>query len=178
MMTKTIAASHDVVQDLPGLYEDTFPAVASFVSKMGGTVDDAKDIFHDALIAYFESAHRLKFYVEPGAYIVGIAKHLWLRKHKRGLGKVQLNEVERYLTLPDEEPLPITEKLFSLIKSSGKACLDLLEAFYYRKNSAEDIAETFHYSNAHSATVQKFKCVEKLRDTVRKKSLNYEDFLD
>jgi DNA-directed RNA polymerase specialized sigma24 family protein len=178
MITKTLSASHDVVEDLPGLYEDTFPAVASFVAKMGGTIDDAKDIFHDALIAYMESASRLKFSVEPGAYIVGIAKHLWLRKYKRDAGRVDLDDIERQIVIADDTPLPVTQKVYALLQASGKACLELLQAFYYRKQDADEIAQSFNFSNARSATVQKFKCVEKLRDTVRKKSLNHEDFLD
>ncbi len=35
-------------------YERAFPVVARFVSKMNGSFQDAKDIFHDAMIIFFE----------------------------------------------------------------------------------------------------------------------------
>lgn len=165
----------DTVQDLPGLYEDTFPAVASFVAKMGGSPEDAKDIFHDALVIFFE---KNIIPDNPGAYILGIAKHLWIRKYHRDKHRVNLDEVERNITVPEEESLPISQRLLRLIEISGKTCLELLQAFYYERLSPGNIARMFKYSNAHSATVQKFKCLEKLRNAVKQKSLGYEDFVE
>ncbi|HZY82807.1 MAG TPA: sigma-70 family RNA polymerase sigma factor [Cyclobacteriaceae bacterium] len=165
-------ASPDILEDLPGLYEETFPAVASFVSKMGGSVDDAKDIFHDAMVIFFEKNIRPD---NPGAYILGIAKHLWVRKYHHDKHRVEL---DNNIVIPEDEKLPISTKLLRLIEISGKTCLELLQAFYYQRLSPERIANVFNYSNAHSATVQKFKCLEKLRNTVKQKSLGYEDFVE
>jgi hypothetical protein len=53
-----IDAEHDVLVDLPGVYEESFPSVAAFVAKMGGSLEDAKDIFHDAMVIFFEKVHR------------------------------------------------------------------------------------------------------------------------
>jgi DNA-directed RNA polymerase specialized sigma24 family protein len=165
----------DILEDLPGLYEETFPAVAAFVAKMGGSADDAKDIFHDAMVVFFEK-HLAPD--NPGAYILGIAKHLWIRKYHRDKHRVRLDDIERNITLPEEESLPVSQRLLRLIEISGKTCLEILHAFYYQRLSPDRIAQTFNYSNAHSATVQKFKCLEKLRITVKQKSLGYEDFLE
>lgn len=169
------ASFPDIVQDLPGLYEETFPAVAAFVAKMGGSLEDAKDIFHDAFVIYFEKNISPD---NPGAYILGIAKHLWIRKYHHDKHRVRLDDLERTITVPDEESTPVSQRLIRLIEISGKKCLDLLQAFYYEKLSPERIANTFNYSTAHSATVQKFKCLEKLRNAVKQKSLGYEDFVE
>jgi hypothetical protein len=56
--------------------------------------------------------------------------------------------------------------------------MELLHAFYYNRQSMDEITDRFGYSSAHSATVQKFKCLEKMRDTVKEKSLRYEDFTE
>lgn len=165
-------AKPDILEDMPGLYEDTFPAIAAFVAKMGGRPDDAKDIFHDAMVVFFETNIAPG---NPGAYILGIAKHLWIRKYHHDKHRVEL---DNNITLPEEERLPVPARLFRLIELSGKTCLELLQAFYYQKLSPEGIAKVFNYSNAHSATVQKFKCLEKLRNTVKQKSLSYEDFVE
>ncbi|HMJ70520.1 MAG TPA: sigma-70 family RNA polymerase sigma factor [Cyclobacteriaceae bacterium] len=165
----------DVAEDLPGLYEETFPAVAAFVAKMGGTTDDAKDIFHDAMVVFFEKSITP---LNPGAYILGIAKHLWIRKYHRDKHRVGFDELERNISVPEDEKLPISERLFHLLETSGRNCMDLLQAFYYEKLTPERIANVFNYSSAHSATVQKFKCLEKVRNTVKEKSLGYEDFVE
>jgi len=165
----------EISQDLPGLYEDTYPAVAAFVAKMGGSHDDAKDIFHDALVIFFEKDSSTN---NPGAYILGIAKHLWLRKYQRDKHRVGLDDFERTIAIPEEEHSPLTARLLRLIESAGKSCLELLQAFYYEKRSAEGVASILNYSNAHSATVQKHKCFQKIKNVVKEKSLEYESFFE
>ena len=78
-------------------YESVFPAVASFVHQMNGSYQDAKDIFQDALIIYFErlSENSLTINISPERYILGIAKHLWLRKFKDDRKKIALDDFER-----------------------------------------------------------------------------------
>lgn len=176
-MTATLisATAQGITEDLPGLYEETFPAVAAFVAKMGGSPDDAKDIFHDALIIFFEKDLKVE---NVAAYLVGIAKHLWLRKYHRDKHRVNLDDFERNIAIPEDEHLPITARLLRLVEITGKACLELLQAFYYEKRSADEIASAFKYSNAHSATVQKHKCLQKLRVFVKEKSLDYESFVE
>ena len=166
MVTSTLS---EVTLDISQVYEETFPAVASFVAKMGGSVDDARDIFHDAFVIAFE-----KESLDP-AYIVGIAKHLWFRKFKVDKNLIDLDDT---IEIPEDEKLPVSTRLVRLVETAGRACLDLLQSFYYEKRSAENIAESFNYSNAHSATVQKHKCLQKLRTFVKEKSLDYESFVE
>jgi predicted DNA-binding protein YlxM (UPF0122 family) len=56
----------------------------------------------------------------------------------------------------------------------GKKCLELLQAFYYEQRSMQEIAETFHYKTRHSASVQKHKCLEKVREELKTSSV-YEE---
>ncbi|HEX8060835.1 MAG TPA: sigma-70 family RNA polymerase sigma factor [Cyclobacteriaceae bacterium] len=158
--------------DLIKTYEEVYPAVASFVAKMGGTQEDAKDLLHDAFVIFFERGAA----ENPGAYIFGIVKHLWVRKYKHDKYRVDLDDK---IEIPqEEEPSPIVARLLRLVETAGRSCLDLLQAFYYEKRSAESIADEFNYSNAHSATVQKHKCLQKVRSFVKTKSLDYESFIE
>jgi len=162
----------DLAEDLPGLYEDTFPAVAAFVAKMGGSPDDAKDIFHDALIIFFESEIKAD---NVRGYVVGIARNLWLRKYSRDKNLIDLDET---IKIPEDEKSPVTARLYKLVETAGRACLELLQSFYYEKRSAEEVAATYNYSNAHSASVQKHKCLQKIKNLVKEKSLDYESFIE
>jgi hypothetical protein len=56
--------------------------------------------------------------------------------------------------------------------------MELLQAFYYDKLPMNTIAGLFGFGGERSATVQKYKCLEKVRDIVKDKSLTYEDFLE
>lgn len=45
----------------------------------------------------------------------------------------------------------------------GEPCKSLLEAFYLRKKSMQDIAASFGYTNAENAKTQKYKCLMRLK---------------
>jgi DNA-directed RNA polymerase specialized sigma24 family protein len=163
------------------LYQRAFPRVAKFVSSRNGSFQDAKDIFQDSLVIYYEKVldQKLELYVSEEAYVLGIAKHLWLRKFNREKDLVSLNSIESSIEIADEYfPSIETSKLTRFLERTGKKCMDLLQAFYYKKDSMEQITDNFGYRSTHSATVQKFKCLEKMRDTVKQNSMHYEDFTE
>jgi len=161
------------------LYEDAFPKIAAFVRKMDGTLEDAKDIFHDALIIFYKKtvANRLSIHLSSEAYLLGIAKHLWLRKFKQDRGKVTLGSLELEITIPEDYFTdPVKPNLLKLIEFTGKKCLDLLRSYYYDMFDMRKIAQSFGYASERSATVQKYKCMEKIRNKIKDNKLNYEDF--
>jgi DNA-directed RNA polymerase specialized sigma24 family protein len=162
------------------LYENAFPLVARFIRSRNGSFDDAKDIFHDALVIYYEkqvddATHIL---ISEEAYILGIAKHLWLRKNKADRKLVGLDTIEASIQIPEDYFTVNNNHILHFLARSGKKCLELLKSFYYDRNSTREIANTFGYKTLHTATVQKFKCLEKMRNEVKQKSISYEDFLD
>src|SRR5947209_19417501 len=67
------------------LYRESFPDFARIVRRMGGSLEDAKDSFHDALLIYLEKdkAGNLKLNVSPKAYLLGTAKICWLHARKK-----------------------------------------------------------------------------------------------
>lgn len=160
------------------LYLGVFPSVANFIRKQNGSMDDAKDVFHDALIIFFEKKieSNLEIRISDEAYVYGIVKHLWIKKSKE-YQRILLTEDESMITIPDDfEPEVNTATIISFLRAAGHRCMTLLQAFYYDKESLEKIKDTFGFSSVRSATVQKFKCLEKVRDLVKNKSKTYEDF--
>lgn len=160
------------------LYQEAFPAACRFVRKMGGNLDDARDIFQDALVIFYE-----KRADAPGQqisnhthYVLGICRHLWFRKHKQSIRLSPLEELGD-LESGNEEP-NISRNLLAYVESAGKKCMELLKAFYYDKQNMKEIASGFGFSGERSATSQKFKCLEKVRNSIREKSLVKEDFYE
>ena len=182
-------AAHVLLNNTPGqreelfigLYKKAFPTVASYVSKMGGSFDDAKDIFQDALVIYYEKmvSATIEINVNENAYLLGIAKHLWAAKFREEMHCIPLDAAgSAYDFIDDNEPQPSTGKLITYLETAGQKCMEILRAFYYDKLPADKIAGLFGYSGIRSATVQKYKCMEKVRETIKEKSLAYEDFIE
>ncbi len=158
------------------LYKSAFPAVAKYISKMGGSFDQARDIFQDALVIYYEKAtsDALDIKSNERAYLMGIAKHLWLKQHK---DNALLVPIDGFDAETDQDAELSDSKILVFLQSAGRRCMDLLKSFYYDKISLTQAAGLYGFSGERSAAVQKYKCLEKVRETVKEKSLRYEDFL-
>ncbi len=164
------------------LYQEVFPVVADIISKQGGSLHDAKDIFQDALIIFYEKNVNgaLNVKLSDEAYIVGIAKHLWIKKFKSNYRLLSLDSLEKEIKLPQdyfEIEMMKTNRLLHLLEVAGKKCIELLRSIYYDKLSMNEVSQVHGFSNPHSAAVQKYKCIEKIKVIVEKKSLIYEDFM-
>lgn len=158
------------------LYQSGFYRVAKYVQIKGGSLDDAKDVFHDALVILHEDVLNGKVITSDVHYVVGVSKNLWRLKVKDRTRSSRLND---NLDVPDRALPSVNEtKLIELLKKTGRRCLDLLSAMYYGGASIQAIAKRFGFATEHSASVQKYKCIEKIRDTIRTKSIAYEDLFD
>jgi DNA-directed RNA polymerase specialized sigma24 family protein len=182
-MTQTMAIE-DVAAERKALfihlYQQAFPLVAKYVGHMGGSFEEAKDVFQDALVIYYEKLAnaRIELQHSDRSYILGIAKHLWAKKSKQNRRSSTLDDSLAGRAAEEHTPATSAEKILDLLHASGQKCMELLQAFYYDKMPMSKIAGLFGFSNERSATVQKYKCLEKVRDTIKEKSLTYEDFLE
>lgn len=159
------------------LYKKAFPAVARYVARTGGSLEEAQDVFQDALVIYYEkvTSAQDEMIVNERAYLLGTAKKLWLQHYKTDSKNQPLNDLD-IETTPDEQPA--TGKLLRYLATAGKKCMDMLKAYYYDGLRVNDVATLFDYSGTHSATVAKYKCLEKVRETVKRNSLSYADFIE
>jgi DNA-directed RNA polymerase specialized sigma24 family protein len=184
---ETLEKIEDVVITIPEhyevaeIYEQVFPAVAKFIGSKGGSFEDAKDIFQDALVIFIEKKTENPEYIIQSnrGYIVGISKHLWFRKCQKDPHSISLNSIETEVEIPDDYfPATNNTQLLDFLKIAGKRCLDLLRAFYFQRLPIKEIVRDLDYSHEHSVSVQKYKCLEKVRKTVKEKSLTYDDFTE
>jgi RNA polymerase sigma factor (sigma-70 family) len=154
-------------------YEKEFTKIASLIISNKGTVEDAKDVFHDALVILMDKYRwgSLSLESSPGSYLYAICRNLWY-EHLRRLKKANnFKEVELHhypdvaVDYYDEEP-----EQFDTVKKAldalGNPCKQLLELYYYRNHSWEQIAASLGYNSAGSARNQKYKCLERIRKQV------------
>ena len=163
------------------LYERSFPAVARLIHALGGSQLDAEDVFQDALIILYEKVTEQPEVIKSSAqsYLLGIVKHLWIRKFGQDRRLISMNRMEAEIKIPEDfyQPQEASLRLADYLAMAGKKCMALLEAFYYQGKSLKDIATAFGFTGVRSATVQKFKCLEKVRKQVKDKNLTYENVI-
>ncbi len=159
------------------LYEMAFPDIARFIKSRGGNLEDAKDVFHDGLILFIEKLRqkKRKWNASDQNYLFGICRNLWL--HQVRNHKVR-SSIDRTLPEPTRSPAIAVGRLHQFIEASGRKCLKLLRACYFASGSMSDIAEDLGYENAHSVSVQKYKCLAKLKSLVEKFKISQNDFME
>lgn len=159
--------------DLAEIYRLSFLPVARLVKRYGGGLDDAKDVFHDALVTWLELPEDKQEKISNrSAYLVTVARNEWFRRVEK------MKRMREAATLIEDEEISVSNDLYNLLVSAGKKCMDLLQEFYYENRPAAAIAQRLGLSGAHSASVQKYKCIEKLRRQVKAAGRRKEDFYE
>jgi RNA polymerase sigma factor (sigma-70 family) len=158
-------------QALTQLYQHAFPQVQRHVCRRGGSAQDAQDVFHDALVLLYEQAvgGTLVLTAAPSTYLVGIARNLW-RHEQRRRARLPHEALPDHLDqLPAEaaEAADPAVAVLDYVEQLGEKCKRMLLAFYYFQQPLTQITTTLGYGSVRSATVQKFKCLERLRQSVR-----------
>ncbi|UOQ98050.1 sigma-70 family RNA polymerase sigma factor [Hymenobacter sp. 5317J-9] len=160
-------------QALTRLYRQAFPAVRRYVSRHGGSAEDAQDVFHDALVILYEQATggSLVLTAAASTYLVGVARNLWLHELRRRARLPQDALPDDPAQLPAEAadaPEEPALAVLDYVERLGDRCKSILLAFYYFGQPLTRIAADHHFGSVRSATVQKFKCLERLRNSVRR----------
>jgi len=101
---------------------------------------------------------------------------LWIKRYRENSLNIPLDGID--INLEDDGANPSGHRLMYFLETAGKKCMELLKSFYYDQLPLSDIAEQFGFSGTRSATVQKYKCLEKVRETIKQKALAYEDFME
>lgn len=153
------------------IYAQNYGMVQSMVLNNNGTIDDARDIFQEAMVVLYEKAKLSHFELscQIKTYIYSVSRRLWLKRLQQlqkysseveGIAEVVPveDELEQH-ELKNFEFLVMEKSMLSL----GEPCRSLLEAYYLQKRSMVDIAGSFGYTNADNAKNQKYKCLTRLK---------------
>lgn len=160
----------DRERTLEHIYANTYPMVRHYVREHGGTDEDAKDIFQEALIIYYEKTvnGQLTLTASVSTYLMGICKNRWrqqLEKQARNVSPTETRS-DTVWEEPGSEAEPPPVALMTFVEQLGETCKSILISFYYLGQRLEQIAEQHGYQTVRSATVQKYKCLERLRKAV------------
>ncbi len=153
------------------IYRENYSAIQSFVLNNNGSVDDARDIFQEAMVVLFEKSKLDTFSLncQLKTFIYSICRRLWLKRLQQ-MGKFSSLIENLEDTVAVEEDIEDHEKKnedFNMMEHAmakiGEPCKSLLDAYYLQKKNMQEIAGEFGYTNADNAKTQKYKCLVRLK---------------
>lgn len=170
----SIRGGHDQ-KALNVLYKSLLPKIKKIVGLHTESEEEAKDLFHDALLIFYKQVLSNKYdeNYEIDGYIYSVAKNLWINKLKRS----QKIEIVDPHEMPETEMFEATDeriietersnsinKLFSLL---DEKCSKLLTYTIYQDLSYEDIVDRMGFSSENAARTAHFRCKKYLMDLVK-----------
>ena len=153
------------------LYKSHFGMIQHFVTNNNGSLDDARDIFQEAMITLYEKVQTDSFSLtcQIKTYLFSICKHLWLKRlQQMGRYSTPLSTEEESVSVEmDMDESAKKDAAFAImdraLNSLGEPCKSLLEGYYLNKKDMQALATEFGYTNSDNAKNQKYKCLMRLK---------------
>lgn len=159
------------------LYKKYYRMMTKMVITNSGTEEEARDIYQDALIVFWQKATSGKLVMTSkiSTYIYSICQNLWRKELDRK--KRLSNEEKDVSVVMDTETEERNKIVAKCIDQLGETCKKVLMYYYFEEMSMQDIAEKLGFANTDTAKTKKYKCKKKLDDLV-KAQYSERDFLD
>lgn len=150
------------------LYKACLPKIKRMVYRLGGTNDDAKDVFQDGvLVLYRKIRGEGMVYENIEAFFFTLCRNLWINKLRRER-KMLHPEV-----LPEREDVQAdihhhmmvkeyNKGLEELFDRLGERCAQLLKLVYVRQMRPEEIVREMDMSSTDVVKTTKNRCKNKL----------------
>ena len=156
------------------LYKN-YPQVEKLILSKGGSKDDAKDIFQEALIIFYEKVTNTEFKLTSaiGTYLYSVSRFLWKDEliKRKGKSAVSLDfeftseeEAEFQVAIEKEAKF---KQIESVLSDIGEKCFQLLKLFYYDGLKMAAIAAKVGLKSEKIAKNQKYKCLERAKLKVK-----------
>lgn len=156
------------------LYE-YFPLVKNYIIKNSGTSSDAKDVFQESLIILYKKLYKNNFQINSKieTFVFGICKNLWFEELRKR-NKNKLFELKPNIEFAEDFKNHIEEenkyhRVDLILNELGGKCLQILQLFYYKNKTMQEIAKILNYKNVNTVKTQKFKCLERARKLAKNK---------
>lgn len=159
---------------LSALYAAVLPNVEKFICKNNGNVDEAHDIFQDAIMIFYKQVKNETFSekYKVAGFIYSVCRNLWINRAKKLKRHVELSDNESSIEVDNNiiDNLITTEReqiITSVLEKLGGNCKEILMYSVYQKLSMKEICEKMGYSNENTAKTRNYKCKQRLIKLVK-----------
>lgn len=146
------------------LYHDLYPMMRSLIQEKGGTEDEAKDAFQEAVMVIFSKAKSPEFQLTSqfSTFFCGVAFNQWRSYRKKKVNSEVMIPDSMEFTAEGQPELDHSrlerQKLFDkAFARLGEDCRELLLLFF-QKTPMKDIAGLRGYATDNYARVRKHEC--------------------
>lgn len=153
------------------LYRTHYPMVRNLILTNSGTEPEAKDIYQETIIAFYEKVKRSDFSLTCliKTYLYAVARRLWLKQ--LALKKRSVAHIDELESVPGidgdmddgRDSAEAFEAMETALNGLGEPCRTLLEEFYIKGATMDALRDRFGYSSNDSAKNQKYKCLQRLK---------------
>ncbi|MEM7085510.1 MAG: sigma-70 family RNA polymerase sigma factor [Bacteroidota bacterium] len=155
------------------IYRSNKEKICAFVLSNSGNEEEAKDVFQEAVIAFYENVRDGKFKGESAisTYLYSITRFKWLNQikkntvrkgHQESVAQDQFTESPLATLIEGERKAGVLEVLGLL----GTSCKELLLENIYHGASMKEIAKSGLYSSEQIVRNKKYKCLQKLKKLI------------
>ncbi len=163
---------------LDDLYRKYYKMMTGIIIKNNGTEEEAKDIYQDALIVFWQKviSNQLVLTSKISTYLYSVCLNLW-RKELDRKSRETNDDQDFDFAYFDEDTKEREAIIRECINQLGDTCKKILMYYYFDDMSMQDIAEKLGFSSVDTAKTKKYKCKKRLDSLVRAK-YSASDFLD
>ncbi len=154
---------------LKTVYRQHYPQIANMVINNGGSIQEAKDIYQDTVIIFYEKLQDEAFELtcRISTFLYSVGKRLWLKQLQlKNRFTDEFHEAGEAIIL-DWTEIGSNEDQYTAmhqaLESMGEPCRTILKDFYMHSASMDEITEKFGYTNSDNAKTQKYKCLKRLK---------------
>lgn len=156
------------------IYDNYFQQIKSLVLNNHGTIEDAKDIYQDAVLVVYQKLvnENLVLTCSFHTYLYSICRLLWLKQlERKRLNNLYTDDRDSFIILSEDiyteyETIERYKLYQDHFKRLSFNCQKVLELFLARI-PLKEIARILGFKNAQYAKKRKFQCKEKLIQSIR-----------
>ncbi|RAV98755.1 RNA polymerase sigma factor [Pseudochryseolinea flava] len=153
------------------LYRAHYPMVRNLITNNSGSEQEAKDVYQEAVIVFYEKLQRADFVLtcKIKTYLYAVCRRLWLKRlAEKKMYTGNIESLETFLGVEDEvndveEKALAFKKMQVALGGLGEPCKTIITDFYIGDLGMEEIAIKFGYTNSDNAKNQKYKCLQRLK---------------
>jgi RNA polymerase sigma factor (sigma-70 family) len=155
------------------MYSSLFPSICRLVRDYGGSEDDAKDVFQDAVIVVYEKARHPDFQLTSkfSTFFYGVCNNLCRsRQQRKSAAEVAIPDQAKYI--PDDSAVVDVLQVergrlfYQALRALGDDCQKLLELFF-QKHTMEEIAREMGFASEGYARRRKSQCKDRLIELIK-----------
>ncbi len=153
------------------VYANYFPTVRDMIRKNNGSVDDAVDVFQDALLILNRNLINDTFRGDASikTYLFSICRNLWLKEYREKQRRLTVETEGIEVSEHDINYLVKVDVVSLLMDELGEDCRNILIEYYFNNKSMSELKEMFNVNSIQAVKNKKWRCLNYLERLFKEK---------